>query len=284
MGDSNERGSTTRVASSKAEKSRWATLAAALVAPDRAFAGARAERIPKAGAFLLAFVLVVAGARLGAGTELNPLSRTLALAEFDARFGSLFSGAPAEVQANARERMGGAVLGTGGGFLLALTLALRGAAFALSVIELWLLGLIATQFFGGQEERGADGLRPSLGLFAAAALPLALRRLLEGVVQAVRSPEAAMNALTLSDYRAAVAVRFDLLSLAGIRDLPVVAAAFLRPLADPFVLWSLAILVLGAREVFRVPLKGAVGQVTVLVAVAGLQSWLLGLAGLAWEL
>ncbi len=251
--------------------SRWATLATALVMPDRAFAGVRAERIPKAGAFLLAFVLVVAGARLGAGTELNPLSRTLALAEFDVRFGSLFSGAPAEVQANARERMGGAVLG--GGFVLALTLALRGAAFALSVIELWLLGLIATQFFGGQEERGADGLRPSLGLFAAAALPLALRSLLEGIVQAVRSPEAAMNALTLSEYRAAVAVRFDLLSLAGVRDLPAFAAAFLRPLADPFVLWGLAIVVLGGREVFRVRLKGA-----------GLQSWLLGRAGLAWEL
>jgi hypothetical protein len=102
--------------------------------PDRAFTGARAERIPKAGAFLVAFVLVVAGARFGAGTELNPLSRTLALSEFDARFGSLFSGAPAEVQANARQRMGGAVLGSGGGFLLALTLALRGAAFALSVL------------------------------------------------------------------------------------------------------------------------------------------------------
>ena len=264
--------------------SRWATLAAALFVPERAFAGTRAERMPKAGAFLLAFVLVVAGARLGAGIELTPLSRTLALAEFDARFGNLFSGAPADVQANARERMGAAVLGSRGGFVLALTLALRGATFALSVIELWLLGLIATQFFGGQEERGADGLRPSLGLFAAAALPLALRRLLEGVVLAVRSPEAAMNALTLSEYRAAAAVRFDLFSLAGLRDLPALVAAFLRPLADPFVLWGLAILVLGGREVYRVPLKGAIGQVAVLVAIAGLQSWLLGRAGLAWEL
>ena len=264
--------------------SRWATLAAALFVPERAFAGIRAERVPKAGAFLLAFVLVVAGARLGAGIELTPLSRTLALAEFDARFGNLFAGAPADVQANARDRMGAAVLGSSGGFVLALSLALRGATFALSVIELWLLGLIATQFFGGQEERGADGLRPSLGLFAAAALPLALRRLLEGVVQAVRSPEAAMNALTLSEYRAAAAVRFDLFSLAGLRDLPALVAAFLRPLADPFVLWGLAILVLGGREVYRVPLKGAIGQVAVLVAIAGLQSWLLGRAGLAWEL
>ncbi len=276
--------SNVRVARAGTAASRWANLAAALVVPDRAFAGARAERFPKAGAFLLAFVLVVAGARLGAGTELNPLSRTLALAEFDARFGSLFNGAPAEVQANARQRMGGAVLGSSGGFMLALTLALRGAAFALSVIELWLLGLIATQFFGGQEERGADGLRPSLGLFAAAALPLALRRLLEGVVQSVRSSEAAMNALTLSDYRAAVAVRFDLLSLAGVRNLPSFVTAFLRPLADPFVLWTLVVLVLGGRAVFRVPLKGAIGMVVVLLAIAGLQTWLLGRAGLAWEL
>jgi hypothetical protein len=74
------------------------------------------------------------------------------------------------------------------------------------------------------------------------------------------------------------------LSLAGVRNLPSFAAAFLRPLADPFVLWGLAILVLGGREVFRVPLKGAIGMVAVLVAIAGLQSWLLGRAGLAWEL
>jgi hypothetical protein len=264
--------------------SRWANLAVALVMPDRAFRGLRAERIPRAGAFLLAFALVVAGARLGAGIELSPLSRELAMAEFDARFGNLFSGAPPEVQANARERMGSTVLGSRGSVVLALTIALRGAAFALSVVELWLLGLIATQFFGGQEDRGADGVRPSLGLFAAASLPLALRRLAEGTVQAVRGPEAALNALTLGEYRAAAAARFDLLTLAGVRDLPAVVAAFLRPLADPFVLWALAILVLGGREVFRVPLKGAVGQAAVLLAVAGLQSWLLGRAGLAWEL
>jgi hypothetical protein len=264
--------------------SRWGTLTAALFVPDRAFAGVRAERIPKAGACLLVFLLVVAGARLAAGTELTPESQALAMAEFDARYGSLFSGAPAEVQSRARERVGDAVLGSSGGFALALSLAFRGAGFVLSVIELWLLGLIATQFFGGQEERGAGGRRPSLGLFFAASVPLALRRLLAGIVAALRSPGAALNALTLSEYRAAAAVRFDLLSLAGVRALPPFVAAFLRPLTDPFVLWALVILLLGGREVFRLPLKGATGQVLVLLAVAGLQTWLLGRAGIAWEL
>jgi hypothetical protein len=264
--------------------SRWGTLAAALFVPDRAFAGARAGEIPKAGTCVLLFLLVVAGARLGAGVELTPHSQMLAMAEFDARFGSFFSGAPAEAQARARERMGEAMLGSTSGFALAFTLALRGAGFVLSVIELWLLSLIATQFFGGQEERGADGLRPSLGLFLAASLPLALRRLLAGVVAAFRSPEAAMNALTLSEFRSIAAVRFDLLSLAGARNAAPFVAAFLRPLTDPFVLWALLITVLGGREVFRVPLKGALGQVLVLVAVAGLQSWLLGRAGIAWGL
>jgi hypothetical protein len=264
--------------------SRWGTLAAALVAPDRAFTGSRAERIPKAGASLLAFLLVVAGARLGVGVELTPQSQVLAMAEFDARFGSFFSGAPAAAQAQARERMSRAALGSSSGPALALTLALRGATFVLSVIELWLLGLIATQFFGGQEERGADGLRPSLGLFLAASLPLALRRLLAGAVAVLRSPAAALNALTLSEYRKAAAVRFDLLSLAGVRDPSPFVAAFLRPLTDPFVLWTIVILVLGGREVYRLPMKGAIGQVLVLVAVAGLQAWLLGKAGIAWEL
>jgi hypothetical protein len=264
--------------------SRWANLAAAIFVPERVFAGDRAGEIPKAGACLLVFVLVVAGARLGAGAELTPQSQVLAMAEVDSRFGSLLSGAPAGVQAQARERMGQAVLGSTSGLVLALTLALQGAGFVVSVIELWLLSLVATQFFGGQEERAADGTRPSLGLFLAASVPLALRRLLAGVVSAFRSPEAAMNALTLSEFRAEAAVRFDLLSLAGARDPAPFVAAFLRPLTDPFVLWAIVILFLGGRGVFRLPPRGAAGQVLVLVAVAGLQSWLLGKAGIAWEL
>ncbi|OHD67688.1 MAG: hypothetical protein A2177_14480 [Spirochaetes bacterium RBG_13_68_11] len=273
-----------RVARPQRAASRWGTFAAALFVPDRAFAGGGAERIPKAGVCVLAFLLVVAGARLGAGTELTPQSQSLAMAEFDARFGSFFRGAPADVQAQARERMGAAALGSASGLALAFTLALRGAWFVLSVIELWLLGLIATQFFGGQEERGADGLRPSLGLFLAASVPMAARRLLAGLVAALRSPEAATNALTLSEFRVAAAVRFDLLSLAGARDPAPFVAAFVRPLTDPFVLWAIVILLLGGREVFRLRMKGAVGQVLVLVAVAGLQSWLLGRAGIPWEL
>jgi hypothetical protein len=273
-----------RVTRPQRAASRWGTLAAALFVPDRAFAGSGAERIPKAGASVLVFLLVVAGARLGIGVELTPQSQGLAMAEFDARFGSFFSGAPAEVQARARERMGAAALGSTSGLALAFTLALRGAGFVLSVIEAWLLGLIATQFFGGQEERGADGRRPSLGLFLAASVPLALRRLLAGGVSALRSPEAAMNALTLSEFRAAAAVRLDLLSLAGVRDPAPFVAAFVRPLVDPFVLWAIVILLLGGREVYRLPMKGAAGQVLVLVAIAGLQSWLLGRAGIPWEL
>jgi hypothetical protein len=272
------------VARSERAASRWGTLALALVAPDRAFAGGRGERVPKAGACLLAFVLVVVGARLGISVELTPQSQVLAMAEIEARLGSLFSGAPPEAQARARERMGEALVGASGGFPLAFSLALRGLWFVVSVLEVWLIGLIATQFFGGQEERGPDGLRPSLGLFLAASLPLALRRLLAGVVAALHSPGAALNALTLTEYRAAVAVRFDLLSLAGFRDPAPFVAAFLRPLADPFVLWAAVILVLGGREVYRLPLKGAVGQVLVLVAAAGLQAWLLGRAGVAWGL
>jgi hypothetical protein len=275
---------TARVARPQRAASRWGTLALALVAPDRAFAGGRAERVPKAGACLLAFILVVIGARIGIGVELTPQSQVLAMAEVDARLGSLFNGAPPEAQARARERMGQALVGASGGFPLAFSLALRGVWFAVSVLELWLLGLVATQFFGGQEERGPDGLRPSLGLFLAASLPLALRRLLAGIVASLRSPDAALNALTLSEYRAATAVRFDLLSLAGVHDPAPLVAAFVRPLTDPFVLWTLVILVLGGREVYRLRLKGAVGQVLVLAAVAGLQAWLLGRAGIAWEL
>lgn len=273
-----------RAARPEAIRSRGTALAAALFVPDRAFGGGGAERIPTAGAALLAFVLVVLGARLGAAADLTPHSQALALSEVDARFGSLLSGAPAAVQGRARERMSQAVLGSTGGFALALTLALRGAVFVLSTLEFWLLCLVVAQFFGGQEERGADGRRPSLALFLAASLPLALRRLLEGVVGAVRGPGAAVNALTLREFRAAAAVRFDLLSFAGVRDPAPFVAAFLRPLTDPFVLWALAILLLGGREVFRLRLKGAAGQLVVLVAIAGLQSWLLGRAGLAWEL
>jgi len=191
-------------------------------------------------------------ARIGIGVELTPQSQVLAIARSKPGWARSSTGLPRGPGQGARAH-GGALVGASGGFPLAFSLALRGVWFVVSVLELWLLGLIATQFFGGQEERGADGLRPSLGLFFAASLPLALRRLLTGIVAAVRSPDAALNALTLSEYREAAAVRLDLLSLAGVRDAAPLVAAFLRPLTDPFVLWAIVILVLGGREVYRLP-------------------------------
>ena len=264
--------------------SRWATVARGLFSPDRAFAGPGADLIPKASLCVLLFTMAVAGARLTSGLELTPQARVLAMAEFDVQFGSLFAGAPSDVQARARSRMGDAMLGSSSSFAMAASIAFQGLAFVVTALELWLLGLVVTQFFGGQEERSGPGSRASLGLTLVAFVPLALRRLAAGIIAAVRSPDAALNALTLRDYRAAAAVRFDLMSLTGLRDLPPIVAAFLSMLSDPFVLWTLAILVLGGREVFRLPLKAAAGQVLVLVAVVGLQTWLLGKAGIAWEL
>ncbi len=260
-----------------------ASFAQALVRPDLAFAGQGVYRIPKSLLFLLLFLLYVAGARLAAGYDQNAHAKQLALTEADSRMSGFMTNAPPEAQARARDQMVASILGNQSGLFTSISVVFSGAFFLVILLESWLVSTIVTQFFGGQEDR--HGLeRQSLWLMLVAFAPIALRKVLEGAVLAFRSPDAASNALTLTDYRAVSAVRFDLFSFVAPPGVPGFLAILARFLTDPFVLWALALIVLGGREVFRLPLKSAVGQVLILVVILSLQASLLKSIGLSMEI
>jgi hypothetical protein len=258
-------------------------LCAALFRPDRTFAGPEVRALPRVTLVVVLFLVYVTGARLVEGSYQTTYAKTLAVLDVDTRMGGLLQNAPSEVQAQLRGQMLDTILGRQSGVMTAVRLALSGVGFLLVVLELWLVSLVASQFFGGQEDRHARP-RASALLFLVAFVPLALRRLAAGVVMALGSPDAAANALTLADYRRISAVRFDLLSLLPLPHVTGFLAALGRMMSDPFYLWTFALLALGGREVFRIPLRGALGLCVVLVAVLALQATLFTAVGMTWEI
>ncbi len=269
-----------------AEKHMMRTLAAlpgALFRPDRGFAGPEVYRLPKLVLVLSLFLVYITGERLVQGYYENSHAKTLSLLEADARLGGLMQNAPSKVRARVRGQMLDSILGRQSGVMTAATIAFSGVGFLLVLLELWVVSVVVSQFFGGQEERHG-GARPSWTLFLVAFVPLALRKLAAGIVMSLRNPDAAANALTLADYRRLSAARFDLVSLLPFGDGRGFLESAARIVTDPFFLWSLAILCLGGREVFRIPLKSAAALCLVLVAVLALQDTFLAGMGLSWEI
>jgi hypothetical protein len=254
-----------------------------MIRPDRAFAGQSVHGLPKTLIVLLLFILYVTGTRLVQGYYENPQAKTLAIQEATTRMSGLMETAPTEVQDQARGQMLDSLLGQRSGLMTSFSIAFSGIGFLLVVIELCLVASVASQFFGGQEERrGKDRL--SWTLFPVAFVPMALRKLVEGIVMSLRDPEVAGNALTLADYRRLSAVHFDLWSLLSLGQSNQFLSALGRLLTDPFFLWSLAILWFGGREVYRIPLRSSIFLSLVLVLVLGLQTALLARMGVSWEM
>jgi hypothetical protein len=256
----------------------------ALFRPDRTFAGHEIYRLPKTVILLLLFLLDVTGERLVQGYYQNAHAKTLAMLEVDSRMSNSFvQNSPPDAQARMRNQMLDSILGRQSGIMTSIGIAFSGGFFIVVLLEMWLVSIVVAQFIGGQEERhGRD--RPSWTLFLLAFLPLALRRLLSGIVMSLRNPDVAANALTMADYRRLSAVHFDFYSLLSTDAVPVFLAALARFLTDPFFLWTLAIITFGGREVYRVPLKSALTLSGVLVVILSLQTALLARMGITWEI
>jgi hypothetical protein len=263
--------------------SELASVPLALVRPDSTFSKTDVFRFPKVLIVLVLFLLYVLGLRLAAGFDENPHAKELAVTEVDARLGSLMANAPPEAQKQARDRALSQILGDQGGIFSAISITFSGLFFLALAVELWLLCAIVTQFFGGQEEKHGRE-RPSLSLFLIAFLPLAIRKLLQGIILIFRNPEIAANALTLTEYRTVSAVRFDLFSFLPPLGLPVFFSTLLRLATDPFLIWTLGIIALGGREVYRVSQKSAAGQSAVLLLILCLQFTLFSRIGISMEL
>jgi hypothetical protein len=261
-----------------------AAIPGALLRPDRTFAGQDVYRLPKVLILLILFLLDVTGERLVQGYYQNAHAKTLAILEVDSRMaGAFIANAPPDAQARMRAQMLDSILGRQSAIMTSVGIALSGGFFLLVLVEMWLVSIVVAQFIGGQEERhGRD--RPSWTLFLMSFLPLALRKLLSGILMTLRNPDAAANALTLADYRALSQVRFDFFSLLPLGHVPVFLAALARFLTDPFFLWTLVIITFGGREVYRVPMKSALTLSAVLVVILSLQTALLARIGIVWEI
>jgi hypothetical protein len=267
-------------------------VARALFVPDRAFLARESSRVSKLALTAILFLTYVAGERLATGFYQSSFAKTLSVLEVDARLSGLMSNAPPDVQDRVRQQALDSILGEGSALLTALSIVLSGFGFLLVLWEMWLVCSVVSQFFGGQEERSISASlsegripkdRPALSLFLIAFFPLALRKLAEGAVLAFRNPEAYANALTLAEYKAASAVRFDLFTLFHPNGVPEIFAAAARMLSDPFHLWWLAVIVLGGARVYRIPWRSALALGLILVTILSLQNVLLGRIGIAWE-
>jgi hypothetical protein len=261
-----------------------AAIPGALLRPDRTFAGHDVYKLPKVLILLVLFLLDVTGERLIQGYYQNAHAKVLAILEVDSRMASGFvANAPPEAQARMRAQMLDSILGRQSSIMTSIGIAVSGGFFLLVLVEIWLVSIVVAQFIGGQEERhGRD--RPSWTLFLMSFVPLALRKLLSGILMSLRNPDAAANALTMADYQRLSAVHFDFFSLLPLQHVPVFLAAVGRFITDPFFLWTLAIIMFGGREVYRVPLKSAATLCVVLVVILSLQTALLARIGMTWEI
>lgn len=272
---------------------RLPLLLHALTRPDRMFADpALAERLarPLLVPLLLLglFVPYAAGQRLVTGYYENPYVSTLAAMEVESRIDSLMIGAPPEARARAKERMLRTLLGGQGVVFRTISVLLASLLFLLLATEAWLVHSVLAQFFGGQETRLPGGRRPSLLLFLIAFLPLALRKLIEGVLMAAKNPALAADALSVEEYRRLSRASFSFLDrflpTGGRPVLPPLVHSLLGILTDPFFLWLLFLLTVGGREVYRVRLRGALAMAALLLALIALQVGLLARLGIRWEI
>jgi hypothetical protein len=160
-----------------------------------------------------------------------------------------------------------------------------GLWFLVIALEEWLVLSVLAQFAGGEEERAPNGRRRgSMLLVMVASVPLALRKLVEGIVMSLKDPAIAANALTLSDYRAFSKVRLDLYGLLRLPDLPAFPGYLVRRATDPFSLWCLCVLVVGGVAVYRMPIRKTLFQSGLLLVVLAAQTALFAAIGIPWEM
>ena len=242
-----------------------AALTRAATHPGRAFDPKDTPTFSMFAVLVLVFGFTAVGETLILWHARSPVMREIALVEARhiAERGAVFSGEERihEQQARAYNRLIAPSTPGAKTFRVMLASATLLAALGLT----WVALMVLTQFFGGEEPIAPNRPRASIRLVGVAFVPLAVRRLLSGALTLATDPESAANATTVAEYRDLIVAHFDLASLAGWR-LPRIVERFAVLLSDPFGLWALAVLAVGAAVLLRLPARRAIAQ-TACIAV-----------------
>ncbi len=247
----------------------------ALVVPDKSFKREDQFSASRFLLFLLIFVLVFTGASLTQNFFGNETVRALTMEEATRRVEKMMDNAPREQREEAIRRAEQSQGSGGMGVVMIIGLVLSAAIWPVFVLEVWFLGIILMQFFGGEEKPvGPKKHRRSLYLALYALIPLALQALAKGGVFFFKDPAEIGSVLTLADYMEAADVSFSLVAFLDIGMLSGFLKYLAHNLTNPFCLWSLAVAIFGGRSVFAVRSIKIVIAVSVIFVLIGLQSQL----------
>lgn len=229
----------------------------ALATPDSAFKEEKTYRVSRVLLLLSLFLLHSVGSELVAHFYTTPYVMGL-VAQQRATAGSQFSFGPPGGQGGQHGPAQGQTSQTPMAAAQAIGVVVQSLVFVLLSIVLWWLLIIFVQFLGGEEEKTHAGPhRNSKYLVTYAWIPLALRRLFEGLLVQLQDPSAAWSAVNLTDYRRASAVNFSPLALLKLSNLPAPISYLAYNLTDPFFLWFLFVIVYGGKTIFRLSMRGA---------------------------
>ena len=244
----------------------------ALATPDTAFKRDELYVSSRFLLFLLIFVLVFTGAVLTRNYFDNETVRLLTMEEATRRAERMMAGAPREQRDAAIQR---ARESQGSGGMMIVGIVLGSAIWPVFVVEVWFLGIILMQFFGGEEKPvGEKKHRRSLYLSLYALTPLALQALVKGVVFFFKDPAEIGSVLTLAEYMEASEVSFSLAAVLEIDGLSGFLKYLVHSITNPFCLWSLVIAIFGGRSVFSVRFSKITIAVIVIFILVGLQGQL----------
>lgn len=247
----------------------------ALVTPDTSFKREGLFTSSRFLLFLLIFVLVFTGAVLTRKFFANDTVRALTMEEATRRVEKMMANAPKE-QREAAIRRAEQSQSTGSmPVVMIVGLVVGSGIWPVFVVEVWFLGIILMQFFGGEEKPvGEKKHRRSLYLSLYALIPLALQTLVKGLVFFFKDPADIGSVLTLAEYMEAAEVSFSLAAFLEIGGFSGFLKYLVHNITNPFCLWSLVVAIFGGRTVFSVrPVKIAMAVLVIFVLI-GLQGQL----------
>ena len=262
----------------------FSTILTAILTPEHAFSDPEIFSTRRIVVFGYILIAATVGMLLTTMFHQNDVMRELSIRVSDRQVERFMTGADEDELADAKAAASGRISGKRN---IAAALLSSGFSAAVStflyVIEVWIILVLASPFFGAAEDP-LDGKahRRSSYLAYYVAVPYGLNVLVTGIIFLFKDPASIGNVLTLADYNRVTNVSFNLVSLFKMPDIHPMFRYLLDSLTNPFYLWGLVILFFGGKAVLRIKDSSRmIALVIVLVVVLALQNWLFDAIGRA---